>query len=137
MRVLKGTYRVSLWDFITLYSKNIKNLEYTREEAHDCIEMINNGILQFLKIYVINGDLKSCCKLITIARDFMNNKMTDRSGKFFKEYSYIDKFGTNKSGGSLAKYILKRAIQDKNFKVLFRFIPDMSARFIGMKVGKR
>jgi hypothetical protein len=92
MRVLKGTYRVSLWDFITLYSKNIKNLEYTREEAHDCIEMINNGILQFLKIYVINGDLKSCCKLITIARDFMNNKMTDRSGKFFKEYTDEERF---------------------------------------------
>jgi hypothetical protein len=92
MRVLKGTYRVSLWDFITLYSKNIKNLEYTREEAHDCIEMINNGILQFLKIYVINGDLKSCCKLITIARDFMNNKMTDRTGKFFKEYTDEERF---------------------------------------------
>ena len=92
MRVLKGTYRVSLWDFITLYAKNIKDLKYTREEAHDCIEMINNGILQFLKIYVINGDLKSCCKLITIARDFLNNKMTDRSGKFFKEYTDEERF---------------------------------------------
>lgn len=92
MRVLKGTYRVSLWDFITLYAKNIKDLDYTREEAHDCIEMINNGILQFLKIYVINGDLKSCCKLITIARDFLNNKMTDRSGKFFKEYTDEERF---------------------------------------------
>lgn len=92
MRVLKGTYRVSLWDFITLYSKNIKNLEYTREEAHDCIEMINNGILQFLKIYVINGDLKSCCKLITIARDFMNNKMTDKNGRYYKEYSDEERF---------------------------------------------
>lgn len=92
MRVLKGTYRVSLWDFITLYSKNIKDLSYTREEAHDCIEMINNGILQFLKIYVINGDLKSCCKLITIARDFLNNKMTDRTGKFYKEYSDEERF---------------------------------------------
>lgn len=92
MRVLKGTYRVSLWDFITLYSKNIKNLEYTLEEAHDCIEMINNGILQFLKIYVINGDLKSCCKLITIARDFMNNKMTDKNGRYYKEYSDEERF---------------------------------------------
>ena len=92
MRVLKGTYRVSLWDFITLYAKNIKDLNYTREEAHDCIEMINNGILQFLKIYVINGDLKSCCKLITIARDFLNNKMTDRTGKFYKEYSDEERF---------------------------------------------
>ena len=59
------------------------------------------------------------------------------TGKFFKENSYLDKYGTNKAGSGLAKHILKRAIQDKNIKVLFRFVPDMAARFIGMKVGKR
>lgn len=59
------------------------------------------------------------------------------TGQFFKENSYIDNFGTNKSGGGLAKYIFKRAIQDKNIKVLIRFVPDMAARFIGMEVGKR
>lgn len=58
------------------------------------------------------------------------------TGMFFKQNSYLDKYGTNKSGGGLAKYILKRAIKDKNFKVIIRFIPDMATRFIGMKVGK-
>lgn len=58
------------------------------------------------------------------------------TGMFFKQNSYLDKYGTNKSGGGLAKYILKRALQEKNFRVLLRFIPDMGARFIGMKVGK-
>ena len=58
------------------------------------------------------------------------------TGRFFKQNSYLDKYGTNSTGGGLAKYILKRAIQDKNIKVLFRFIPDMSSRFIGMKMGK-
>ena len=57
------------------------------------------------------------------------------TGKFFKENSYLNNYGTNKSGGGLAKYILKRAIKDKNIKVLLRFLPDMGARFIGMKVG--
>ena len=57
------------------------------------------------------------------------------TGQFFKQNSYLDQYGTNKSGGGLAKYILKRAIQDRNIKVLLRFIPDMSARFIGMKMG--
>ena len=59
------------------------------------------------------------------------------TGRFFKQENYLDKYGTNKSGGGLAKYILKRAIQDKNIKVLLRFIPDMAARFLGMKMGKR
>lgn len=58
------------------------------------------------------------------------------TGKFFKQNSYLDKYGTNKSGGGLAIYILKRAIQEKNIKALIRYIPDMAARFIGMKVGK-
>ena len=58
------------------------------------------------------------------------------TGKFFKQNSYLDKYGTNGTGANLAKYILKRAIQDKNIKVLFNFIPNMGARFIGMKVGK-
>lgn len=92
MRVLRGTYRVSLWDFINLYSKNIKDHPYSLEEAYDCIEMINNGIFQFLKIYVINGSLKSCCKLITIARDFLNNKMADRTGRFYDDYSEEERF---------------------------------------------
>ena len=68
-----------------------------------------------------------------------NKELYDRyklTGKFFKEYSYIDNFGTNKSGGGMAKYILKRALKDKNIKVLFRYPFDMAARFIGMKVGK-
>ena len=57
-------------------------------------------------------------------------------GDFFRQNPYLDKYGTNKSGGGLAKYVLKRAIQDRNIKVLLRFIPDMATRFIGMKMGK-
>ena len=58
------------------------------------------------------------------------------TGVFFKQNSYLDKYGTNKTGGGLAMYILKRAIKDKNVKVLIEFIPNMIARFFGMKVGK-
>ena len=73
------------------------------------------------------------------SHNFTLKQLYDRyklTGIFFKQNSYLDQYGTNKSGGGLAKYILKRAIQDKNIKVIFRFIPDMAARFIGMKVGK-
>lgn len=58
------------------------------------------------------------------------------TGKFFKQNSYLDEYGTNGTGANLAKYILKRAIKEKNVKVLAEFVPNMSARFIGMKVGK-
>ena len=58
------------------------------------------------------------------------------TGKFMKENNYLDKYGTTKAGGGLAKYVLKRAIQELNFKVLFRYPFDMATRYIGMKVGK-
>lgn len=58
------------------------------------------------------------------------------TGKFFKENSYLNKYKVNQAGGSMAIYILKRAWQDKNWGVLLKYIPNMTARFIGMKVGK-
>ena len=59
------------------------------------------------------------------------------TGKFFKENSYLEQFGTNRAGGGLAKYVLKRALKEGNIKVLLRFPFDMGARYMGMKVGKR
>ncbi len=59
------------------------------------------------------------------------------TGQFFKQNSYLDEYGTTGTGASLAKYILKRILQEKRFNLLFRYPFDMAARFIGMKVGKR
>lgn len=58
------------------------------------------------------------------------------TGVFFSQNKYLNNYKVNQAGGGLAKYVLKRAIQDKNFKVLIRFVPDMTARFIGMRMGK-
>ena len=58
------------------------------------------------------------------------------TGIFFKENSYLDEYGTNKAGGGLAIYVMKRIFQEKDFGAFLRFWPDMIARFIGMKMGK-
>lgn len=70
----------------------------------------------------------------TLKEIYKRYKLT---GKFFKENSYLDKFGTTDSGANLAKYILKRIFEDKNYKLLIRYPFDMAARLIGMKVGKK
>lgn len=90
---------------------------------------------------IMNGyKIKYCADSEVVhSHDFTLKQIYDRyklTGKFFKQNSYLDKYGTNKSGGGLAIYILKRAIQDINLKAILKFIPNMSARFIGMKVGK-
>lgn len=59
------------------------------------------------------------------------------TGLFMAENSYLDGYGTTKAGGGLAKYILFRALKEFNIKVLFRFFPDMLARWKGMKKGKK
>ena len=57
-------------------------------------------------------------------------------GKFFKQNSYLNKYKVTKAGGGMAKYILKRAIEDKNWKVILNFLPNMVSRFLGMQMGK-
>ena len=57
-------------------------------------------------------------------------------GQFLKQEPQIN-IKSGKSGASLAKFILKEALKDKNFAVLFKFFPDMIARYIGLKAGNR
>ena len=90
---------------------------------------------------IMNGyRIKYCADSIVYhSHDFTLKQLYKRyydTGVFFKKNAYLDKYGTNKTGGGLATYILKRAIQDKNIKVILEFFPNMIARFIGMKMGK-
>lgn len=115
--------------FVKLNGYDNKHLPIS-EDMYIAHKLIQNGY-----------KIKYCHKSEVIhSHDFTLREIYDRyklTGEFFKQNSYLDSYGTNKSGGGLAKYVLLRAIQDKNWKVLIKFIPNMSARFIGMKVGKR
>lgn len=105
-----------------------KNLPIS-EDMYIAYKIIQNGY-----------KIKYCSKSEVIhSHDFKFKEQYDRyklTGMFFKQNSYLDNYGTTKSGGGLAKYVLKRALQEKNIKVLFKFVPNMAARYIGMKVGK-
>lgn len=59
------------------------------------------------------------------------------TGVFLKQNDYFLKYNSNDSGLALAKYVFKRALEDKNFKVLFNIIPNFASRFIGNNMGKR
>lgn len=87
--------------------------------------------------YTISYEAES---IVYHSHKFKLKELYDRyklTGKFMKENDYLDQYGTTKTGGGLAKYIFKRAIQEFNIKVLFRFPFDMGARWFGMKVGKK
>lgn len=115
---------------------------FKKLKGYDGKNLPINEDMYFAYKLIMNGyKIKYCADSVCYhSHNFKLKELYDRyklTGRFFKENSYIDNFGTNKSGGGLAKYILKRAIKDKNIKVLIRFVPDMAARYIGMKVGKR
>ena len=98
--------------------------------------------MYFAHKLITNGyKIKYCADSIVYhSHKFTLKQIYDRyklTGKFFKQNSYLDKYGTTNSGAALAKYILKRIFQDHNFKLLFRYPFDMAARLFGMKVGKR
>lgn len=101
---------------------------------------INEDMYIAYKIIMNDYKIKYCANSkVYHSHNFSFKELYKRyklTGKFFKNYNFIDKYGTNKSGGGLAKYILKNALKDKNFKVLLRYFPDMLVRYLGMKIGK-
>jgi|LAHS01.1.fsa_nt_gb rhamnosyltransferase len=58
-------------------------------------------------------------------------------GIFFAQNPEFTSYRSNGAGFSLAMYIFRRALQEFNFPVIFRFIPDMIARFLGKRKGMK
>ena len=139
--------------------ENIKELGLKTFFFSDAASAINQKIFEELngydgKILPTNEDMYIAYKLITKgykikycadsevihSHTFTLKQLYKRyydTGLFFGMNRFIDEYGTTKAGGGLAKYILKRAVQDKNIKVLLNFIPNMVVRYIGMKKGKK
>ena len=101
---------------------------------------INEDMYFAYKLIMNNQKIKYCAKSVvyhshqfTLKELYKRYKLT---GEFFKENTSLNQFGTTKSGGSLAKYILKRIWQEKRIDLLIRYPFDMVARLVGMKVGR-
>lgn len=58
------------------------------------------------------------------------------TGVWFKEHKEFQNYKAMNSGFKLALYVLGQALKDFNIPVLFRLLPDMAARYLGMRKGK-
>ncbi|KAI3347514.1 MULTISPECIES: hypothetical protein [unclassified Clostridium] len=47
------------------------------------------------------------------------------------------KYKGNESGFTLAKYVFKRALKERNIKVIFNLLPNFGVRYIVMKMGQK
>lgn len=114
--------------FMRLNGYDGKNLP-TNEDMYIAYKLIMNG-------YTI----KYCADSKVIhSHNFTLKQQYKRyydTGKFFRENNYLNQYKVNDSGMNMAKHILKRALQERNVKVIIGFIPNMITRFIGMKIGR-
>ena len=128
--------------FFSDASSAIKRETFVKLKGYDNKDLPTNEDMYIAYKLITNGyKIKYCADSEIIhSHDFTLKQYYTRYkniGIFFKQNKYLDEFGTNKSGAGMAKYILKRALQDKNWKVIIKYIPNMVARFIGKEVGKR
>ena len=127
--------------FFSDASSAIKRETFVKLNGYDGKKLPTNEDMYFAFKLITNGyKIKYCAdSIVEHSHKFTLKQLYKRyydTGVFFKQNSYLNKYKVNQAGGGMALYILKRAIQDKNIPVLIQFIPNMVARFIGMKIGK-
>lgn len=114
--------------FIDLNCYDGKKLP-TNEDMYIAFKLITNGYkIKYCADSVVEHSHRF--KLKQLYRRYYD------TGVFFRHNEYLNEYKVNQAGGGMALYVLKRAIQEKNFSVLVNFIPNMTARFVGMKMGK-
>ena len=59
------------------------------------------------------------------------------TGVFHSEVKLFNEYKSTDSGMKLALYVLKKANKNFDIPVIFRWLPDMMARYLGMKNGKK
>lgn len=127
--------------FFSDASSAIKRETFVKLNGYDHKNLVINEDMYIAYKLITNGyKIKYCAESEVVhSHQFTLKQYYNRykdTGKFFKENSYLNNYKVNQAGGSMAIYVLKRALQDKNWSVLTKYIPNMAARFIGMKMGK-
>lgn len=127
--------------FFSDASSAIKRETFVKLNGYDHKNLVINEDMYIAYKLITNGyKIKYCAESEVVhSHQFTLKQYYNRykdTGKFFKENSYLNNYKVNQAGGSMAVYVLKRALQDKNWSVLTKYIPNMAARFIGMKMGK-
>mgnify|MGYP004502903765 CR=1 FL=1 len=128
--------------FFSDASSAIKRETFVKLNGYDGKKFPTNEDMYIAYKLITNGyKIKYCADSEVIhSHKFTFRQQYERyydTGRFFKQNKFLNKYKVNKTGGSLARYVLKRAWQDKNWSVIVNFLPNMVARYIGMKMGEK
>lgn len=93
------------------------------------------------KLIMAGYRIKYCAESEVVhSHDFNFKSLYKRyqdTGDFYRAEPYMNSYGTNSAGAGMAKYIFKRILEDKNWNAAIEYIPNMVARFLGMKIKKK
>ena len=96
----------------------------------------------YSKIILDAGYKKKYCAnaIVEHSHKYSLKQLYDRyyeTGVFYSKVKVFNEYNSTDSGVRLALYVLGRAIKRFDIPVLFRWLPDMTARYLGMKKGKK
>ncbi len=102
--------------------------------------MMNEDQL-YSKIILENGYKKKYCAdaVVEHSHKYTLKQLYKRyyeTGKFYKEIKVFNEYKSTNTGMKLALYVLKEALKHFDILVLLRWLPDMTARYLGLKKGK-
>ena len=126
--------------FFSDASSAIKRKTFVKLNGYDGKKFPTNEDMYIAYKLITNGyKIKYCADSEVIhSHKFTFRQQYKRyydTGKFFKQNKFLNNYKVNKAGGNLAKYVLNRALKDKNWTVIVNFLPNMIARYVGMKMG--
>ncbi|MBN1072370.1 glycosyltransferase [Clostridium botulinum] len=139
----KDIEKYGLLTFFYSDASSAVNAKIYRElNAYDGKDMPTNEDMYFAHKLIHAGyRIKYCADSeVYHSHDFTFKQLYNRyydTGVFFKENSYLMKYKGNESGFILAKYVFKRALKEKNIKVIFSLLPNFGVRYIAMKIGQK
>lgn len=115
---------------------------FIKLSGYDHIHMMMSEDMYYAKKVIDAGYKKAYVSsaIVEHSHKFTLKQLYNRyfeTGKWFAEHPEFDGYKTTDSGFKLALFVLKEALKDFNVPVLFRWLPDMTARYLGMKKGKK
>ena len=96
----------------------------------------------YSKIILDAGYKKKYCAnaIVEHSHKYSLKQLYDRyyeTGVFHSKVKVFNEYKSTDSGIKLALYVLSRALKKVDIPVIFRWLPDMTARYLGMKKGKK
>lgn len=101
---------------------------------------INEDMYIAYKIIFNGYKIRYCSESVVVhSHKFTCKQLFQRyyaAGRFFAGNRYLLKYSANRSGARLTKLVLQDMLKSKDYKTIFTLLPNFTARFLGMHLGK-